>query len=53
MIILDEIQNAPKVLESLKYFCEDANEYHVMAAGSLLGVALHKMYRIQWEKWMY
>ncbi|MGM9947457.1 ATP-binding protein [Floccifex sp.] len=42
LIILDEIQNAPKVLESLKYFCEDANEYHVMAAGSLLGVALHE-----------
>lgn len=32
LIILDEIQNAPKALESLKYFCEDANEYHVIAA---------------------
>lgn len=41
LIILDEIQNAPKALESLKYFCEDANEYHVIAAGSLLGVAVH------------
>lgn len=30
LIILDEIQNAPKALESLKYFCEEANEYHVM-----------------------
>ena len=42
LIILDEIQNAPKALESLKYFCEEASEYHVMAAGSLLGVALHE-----------
>ena len=42
LIILDEIQEAPKVLESLKYFCEDASEYHVVAAGSLLGVAIHQ-----------
>lgn len=42
LIILDEIQNAPKALESLKYFCEDANKYHVIAAGSLLGVAVHE-----------
>lgn len=42
LIILDEIQNAPKALESLKYFCEDANEYHVIAAGSLLGVAVQE-----------
>lgn len=42
LIILDEIQNAPKALESLKYFCENANEYHVIAAGSLLGVAVHE-----------
>lgn len=42
LIILDEIQNAPKALESLKYFCEEANEYHVIAAGSLLGVAVHE-----------
>ena len=42
LIILDEIQNAPKALESLKYFCEDANEYHVIAAGSLLGGAVHE-----------
>lgn len=41
LIILDEIQECPKALEALKYFCEDASEYHVMAAGSLLGVALH------------
>jgi hypothetical protein len=42
LIIFDEIQNAPKAFEALKYFCEDAPEYHIIAAGSLLGVALHK-----------
>lgn len=42
LVILDEIQNAPEAFESLKYFCEDAPEYHVVVAGSLLGVALHK-----------
>ncbi len=41
LIIFDEIQSETKVLESLKYFCEEANEYAVIAAGSLLGVALH------------
>lgn len=42
LIIFDEIQNAPKAFESLKYFCEEAPEYHIIAAGSLLGVALHQ-----------
>ncbi len=43
LIILDEVQEAPRGLHCLKYFCEDAPGYHVMAAGSLLGVALsHK-----------
>lgn len=42
LIILDEIQNAPKALESLKYFCEEAPQYHVVCAGSLLGVAIHE-----------
>ena len=41
LIILDEIQECPKALESLKYFCENASDYHVVSAGSLLGVALH------------
>ena len=41
LIILDEIQEAPKALEALKYFCENAPEYPIIAAGSLLGVALH------------
>ncbi|MGN0376132.1 MAG: ATP-binding protein [Suilimivivens sp.] len=42
LVILDEIQDTPKVLESLKYFCEEAPEYHVVSAGSLLGVAIHE-----------
>ena len=42
LIILDEIQDAPRALESLKYFCENAPEYAVVAAGSLLGVAIHE-----------
>ncbi|MCR5727908.1 MAG: ATP-binding protein [Lachnospiraceae bacterium] len=42
LIIFDEVQCALKVVESLKYFCEDAPEYHVVAAGSLLGVAVHE-----------
>lgn len=42
LIILDEIQDSSKVLESLKYFCEEAPQYHVVAAGSLLGVTIHE-----------
>ncbi|MBQ7678814.1 MAG: ATP-binding protein [Butyrivibrio sp.] len=42
LLIFDEVQAAPKVVESLKYFCEDAPEYHIVAAGSLLGVAIHE-----------
>lgn len=42
LIIFDEVQNAGSVVESLKYFCEDAPEYAICAAGSLLGVALHE-----------
>ncbi|HLB52991.1 MAG TPA: ATP-binding protein [Chlamydiales bacterium] len=38
LLIFDEIQQCPKALNSLKYFCEEANEYHIAAAGSLLGV---------------
>jgi len=40
LIILDEIQECPNALGSLKYFNENANEYHVIAAGSLLGTYL-------------
>lgn len=41
LIIFDEIQEQPRALTSLKYFCEEAPEYHIVCAGSLLGVALH------------
>lgn len=41
LIFLDEVQAFPKALESLKYFCEDAPNYHVVVAGSLLGITLH------------
>lgn len=39
LIVLDEIQACPKAITSLKYFCEDAPEYAVAAAGSLLGIS--------------
>ena len=39
LIVLDEIQSAPKALTSLKYFCENAPEYAIAAAGSLLGIS--------------
>ena len=42
LVIFDEIQDFPKVINSLKYFCENAPEYHIACAGSLLGVALAK-----------
>lgn len=42
LIIFDEIQECPEALNSLKYFKEKANEYHVLAAGSLLGTLLAK-----------
>lgn len=41
LIIMDEIQAYPKALTALKYFCEDAPDYHVVVAGSLLGISLH------------
>lgn len=41
LIIFDEIQAAPKGITSLKYLYEDAPQYHIIAAGSLLGVAIH------------
>lgn len=42
LLIFDEIQDCPEVLNSLKYFCENAPEYHVVSAGSLLGITLAK-----------
>lgn len=42
LIILDEIQESPRGLSVLKYFCEKAPQYHVAVAGSLLGITMHK-----------
>ena len=42
LIIFDEVQDCPNVINSMKYFYENANEYHVVCAGSLLGIALAK-----------
>lgn len=42
LIVLDEVQDIPEAIESLKYFCEEAPEYHIAVAGSLLGISLHK-----------
>ncbi len=42
LMIFDEIQQSNKALNSLKYFCEEAPQYHILAAGSLLGVSLSK-----------
>ena len=42
LIILDEIQELSRGLSALKYFCEEAREYHVAVAGSLLGLTLHQ-----------
>lgn len=42
LIILDEIQEVPMGLTALKYFCENAPEYHIAVAGSLLGIGIHQ-----------
>ena len=42
LIIFDEVQLCERALTSLKYFCEDAPEYHIIVAGSLLGVAVNR-----------
>ena len=42
LIIFDEVQEVPRALASLKYFYENAPEYHIICAGSLLGIALHR-----------
>lgn len=40
LIIFDEVQDAPEVINALKYFCENAPQYHIACAGSLLGITL-------------
>ena len=42
LIFFDEIQECPDALNSLKYFCEEASQYHIVCAGSLLGIRLSK-----------
>jgi len=42
LLIFDEIQECNRALNSLKYFCEDTPEYHIIAAGSFLGIAIHE-----------
>ncbi len=42
LLIFDEVQEVPRALTSLKYFCENAPQYHIVCAGSLLGIALHQ-----------
>lgn len=42
LLIFDEVQEVPRALASLKYFYEDAPQYHIVCAGSLLGIALHE-----------
>lgn len=42
LLIFDEIQEVPRALASLKYFYENAPQYHIVCAGSLLGIALHQ-----------
>lgn len=42
LLIFDEVQEVPRALASLKYFYENAPQYHIVCAGSLLGIALHE-----------
>lgn len=42
LIVFDEVQDCPKVINSMKYFCENAPQYHIACAGSLRGIALAK-----------
>ncbi len=42
LLIFDEVQDCPKVINSMKYFCENAPQYHIACAGSLLGISLAK-----------
>lgn len=66
LLILDEIQSCPRALTSLKSFAEEAPQYHIAAAGSLLGVAIHRenysypvgkvmemrLYPLDFEEWL-
>ena len=52
LIIFDEIQSCERALTALKYFCEETPEFHIAAAGSLLGVAINRQhYSFRWARW--
>lgn len=42
LVMFDEIQECGRAITAMKYFCENAQEYHIVCAGSLLGIALQK-----------
>lgn len=42
LLIFDEVQEVPRALSALKYFYENAPQYHIVCAGSMLGIALHE-----------
>ena len=42
LVIFDEVQETQKALTALKYFCENANQYNIVVAGSFLGVTMHE-----------
>lgn len=52
LIIFDEVQEVPRALASLKYFCEEAPQYKIVCAGSLLGIALHDKTSFPVGKWI-
>lgn len=52
LLIFDEVQEVPKALASLKYFYENAPQYHIICAGSLLGIALHRARLSPWARWI-
>ena len=53
LLIFDEVQEVPRALSSLKYFYEDAPQYHIICAGSLLGIALHGEPHFRWARWIF
>ena len=50
LIIFDEVQDCPKIINAIKCFCENAPEYHIVGAGSLLGIALAKPSCFPWAR---
>ncbi len=50
LIVLDEVQQIPLALTSLKYFCENSLEYHIAVAGSLLGILIEEYVKSKVEE---